>query len=630
MCIRDRYNTFDTIPQKNGGNSERLDEKKLIWEIIGKIVPYIDVHDDFATIIRHLHLEGTAICDLCKNYYKDVADKILNNNLLYTELENIAYDVCMKKNKNETSCHALLIHYIDNFINNYRLHRFDYKYQCGYQFECFGFKQLNWQDYQAEVLADKPPVKTVEPTLKQTYKVLHLTDIHYELSYTVNTFAFDCGLSVCCWPQNGFTSNASLQAQYWGQVSTCDIPYRTAEQAIQFAADYLKPDLILWTGDSNGHATWYQKEENQLVQMKKIGQLITEKFPNIPIYPIYGNHEDYPINEYNYKGNRTLINTAVAEWEKFLDADALQQLKTNGYYSTYNEIFKLRIITIFTCACNVLDFYLISQPTDPLQELEWLRAELYKAEQKNENVIIQGHILIQAGDCSNAWTHRYNALIDRFQNIIRGQFYGHTHYDSVGVQHSNITKEPIGVQWVTPSLTTYPWITPGLRVYEFDLETSNVVNHETYRLYNMSEWNKNTTTGPLVFQKAYDFVSEYGLKDYITLSQMDTLTKKFANIKNAADAALTQKYIYYYWTETNPKIPIEQLQNNKTLWIKEVCEAENGVYEEIYHCIGDYQEVETDFDEFMGIGSFSQIWYTLNESQIAKKKQLKLSKFLSD
>ena len=53
---------------------------------------------------------------------------------------------------------------------------------------------------------------------------------------------------------------------------------------------------------------------------------------------------------------------------------------------------------------------------------------------------------------------------------------------------------------------------------------------------------------------------------------MDTLTKKFANIKvnknkniiylfyqNAADAALTQKYVYYYWTETNPKIPIEQL-----------------------------------------------------------------------
>ena len=55
--------------------------------------------------------------------------------------------------------------------------------------------------------------------------------------------------------------------------------------------------------------------------MKKIGELLIEKFPNIPIYPIYGNHEDFPIDEYNYKGNRTLINTAVSEWEKFLDAD---------------------------------------------------------------------------------------------------------------------------------------------------------------------------------------------------------------------------------------------------------------------------------------------------------------------
>ena len=34
-----------------------------------------------------------------------------------------------------------------------------------------------------------------------------------------------------------------------------------------------------------------------------------------------GNHEDYPIDEYDYTGNRTLIDTAVAEWEKFLDAD---------------------------------------------------------------------------------------------------------------------------------------------------------------------------------------------------------------------------------------------------------------------------------------------------------------------
>lgn len=66
--------------------------------------------------------------------------------------------------------------------------------------------------------------------------------------------------------------------------------------------------------------------------MIEIGKLLSELLPDVPIYPIYGililafilclgNHEDYPIDEYNYTGNRTLIDTAVAEWEKFLDAD---------------------------------------------------------------------------------------------------------------------------------------------------------------------------------------------------------------------------------------------------------------------------------------------------------------------
>ena len=33
------------------------------------------------------------------------------------------------------------------------------------------------------------------PTLKSTYKVLHLTDIHYEINYAVGSLAFDCGVT---------------------------------------------------------------------------------------------------------------------------------------------------------------------------------------------------------------------------------------------------------------------------------------------------------------------------------------------------------------------------------------------------------------------------------------------------
>ena len=44
-------------------------------------------------------------------------------------------------------------------------------------------------------LIDQPPIKKVTPTMKSTYKVLHLTDIHYEINYAIGSLAFNCGVS---------------------------------------------------------------------------------------------------------------------------------------------------------------------------------------------------------------------------------------------------------------------------------------------------------------------------------------------------------------------------------------------------------------------------------------------------
>jgi len=36
----------------------------------------------------------------------------------------------------------------------------------------------------------------------------------------------------------------------------------------------------------------------------------------------------------------------------------------------------------------------------------------------------------------NTWALRYNAIVDRFSYLIRGQFYGHTHNDHIGIHYS--------------------------------------------------------------------------------------------------------------------------------------------------------------------------------------------------
>ena len=53
-----------------------------------------------------------------------------------------------------------------------------------------------------------------------------------------------------------------------------------------------------------------------------------------------------------------------------------------------------------------------------------------------------------------AWSGRYRALVDRFSNIIRGQFFGHTHTDQVQVVRSFADGSPVGSIYIAPSFTT--------------------------------------------------------------------------------------------------------------------------------------------------------------------------------
>ena len=51
---------------------------------------------------------------------------------------------------------------------------------------------------------------------------------------------------------------------------------------------------------------------------------------------------------------------------------------------------------------------------------------------------------------------RFNALTERYSYIIRGQFYGHTHSDHVGLFQSLTNKTNLAAYYlIAPSLTTY-------------------------------------------------------------------------------------------------------------------------------------------------------------------------------
>lgn len=64
-------------------------------------------------------------------------------------------------------------------------------------------------------------------------------------------------------------------------------------------------DYIVWTGDLVPHDVWNQSKSHNLQIIKEAVKQMTEKFPNVPIFPALGNHESSPVNRYNTNGNNS-------------------------------------------------------------------------------------------------------------------------------------------------------------------------------------------------------------------------------------------------------------------------------------------------------------------------------------
>ena len=60
-----------------------------------------------------------------------------------------------------------------------------------------------------------------------------------------------------------------------------------------------------------------------------------EKLPNVALYPIYGNHEQYPADQFDFKTGTTqwLKDECADMWKGILDESSLASLREHGYYS---------------------------------------------------------------------------------------------------------------------------------------------------------------------------------------------------------------------------------------------------------------------------------------------------------
>ncbi|RUS86483.1 hypothetical protein EGW08_005733, partial [Elysia chlorotica] len=251
-------------------------------------------------------------------------------------------------------------------------------------------------------------------------------------------------------------------------------------------------DYIYWTGDLPAHDVWNQTRESQLQSLRHMVGLMLKYFPGKPVFPSLGNHESAPVNSFpppyiSGKYSISWLYDALADaWKNWLPKDALASVKTGAYY-TVSPHPGFRIISLNMNYCNNENWWMLLNTTDPAGELHWLIGLLQHSEDVGEKVHILGHIPPGDSGCLRAWSWNYYKVVNRYQNIIAGQFFGHTHYDSFQVFYDEETLTvPVNVAYVAPSVTAYSGLNMGYRFYTMDGVYKNssyqVLDHETYIL----------------------------------------------------------------------------------------------------------------------------------------------------
>ncbi|KAK7063318.1 Sphingomyelin phosphodiesterase, partial [Halocaridina rubra] len=185
--------------------------------------------------------------------------------------------------------------------------------------------------------------------------------------------------------------------------------------------------------------------------------------------------------------NGWLYEEITAQWSHVVPGLDNATVLYAGYYSVPLKP-GFRIITLNSMFGYSSNVWLTENSIDLASQLAWLEAELGKSEAAGELVHILGHIPPGIIKSERTWSREYNKIIRRYENIIRGQFFGHTHTDEYEVFLEG--DRAVGVAYIAPSQT--PWFNynPSYRIYIVDGDrpdtTRLVLDHTTY-IMNLTE-----------------------------------------------------------------------------------------------------------------------------------------------
>lgn len=80
-----------------------------------------------------------------------------------------------------------------------------------------------------------------------------------------------------------------------------------------------QPDFVIQTGDDPAHDIWMQSQEDNLESLRVSAEAMKVAFADVPVFFALGNHEAYPVNQYEGgKGDSWLLEGAADSWRHWV------------------------------------------------------------------------------------------------------------------------------------------------------------------------------------------------------------------------------------------------------------------------------------------------------------------------
>ena len=543
------------------------------------MTPFIKASWDPRYKVGHLSDEDrNAACTACSFFVNEITDLYDSGASAPEMVANLTH-YCTATGISSEECDLLFTMYMDEIWYMLTKNEISNDTMCAILLNdgCGTWEMVN--DWHTNVsIYDRPlPITPEMPPLAGLgkSKILHLSDMHLDLTYLAGSTGEGCDQIMCCTDRSQFPANASVNqvAGDWGTLGPCNMPEDTFRDMLEQIVANHNISWVYLTGDYPAHDLPYQSRTRNLQTIETAATIVKQVFgaANIPIYPSIGNHDSYPCNSFPTDDNIDdvslrddwIYGNLTDFWGEWLTQEALNTFSKYGYY-TMSISPTFRIVAINSNFCVGYNFWMNHNWIDPYGQLDWLVSVLSLAEDQQQQVHILSHVPPNA-ECLGAWGREYGKILDRFQNTVMNSFYGHTHKDEFFVvyDHKANYNTAVHVGFITPSVTTWQYYHPSYRMYTIDgpyttqMKTitsddgknvrinaypngsMRVIDAQTY-IMNITEANAAGAATKPVYELFYDMRTDLGMNSLFP-NDFDHLIDRLTY-----DDALWSKFEFYY------------------------------------------------------------------------------------